>query len=316
MVKDKDNININFRKETSNMLKGALAIAIVLHHLSERTTTIGIIDFFEKLGSPMVAIFFFISGYGLLSSLLANREKYLEGFFKKRFSRLLVPFLLSIVLFQIFSLLDGNQLNVKLIFQNFIYRGDTNLLLPFSWYIFVIICLYLMFFFVYRNINISLLEGIFLVVSLSAGLIYFLQIINFRDWWYISILGFSFGLFCKYFEGQIEKLVQSKYLIVFALFTLLLIKLFGKYHYASMCLYPFLIFLFFNKVYISNIKLFLFLGNISYEIYLVQGISIFFLRGNFIFISNNYLYIILTFAITIVLAFLLNKLSSIILKKV
>ncbi|MBJ2174899.1 hypothetical protein JBL43_11670 [Aureibaculum sp. A20] len=64
----------NFTKDTATMLKGLLAVGIVLHHLSEKTNVIFIIDYFKYLGSAIVSIFFFISGYGLLNSLLTKKK--------------------------------------------------------------------------------------------------------------------------------------------------------------------------------------------------------------------------------------------------
>ena len=107
----------NFGKDISTMLKGLLAVGIVLHHLAEKTNVIFIIDFFKYLGSPIVSIFFFISSYGLLNSLLIKKSNYLNNFLKKRFTIILTPFLLAIFTFQICAYIDNQSVNISLIFK-------------------------------------------------------------------------------------------------------------------------------------------------------------------------------------------------------
>jgi peptidoglycan/LPS O-acetylase OafA/YrhL len=315
MMKNRD-VKMNFRIEISIMLKGILAIGIVLHHLALKTSTIWVLDKFITLGAPIVSIFFFISGYGLLTSLLKKREYYFQNFFSKRFIKLLIPFFISIIIFQICNFYKNSNINIISIFQNLFLDGDTFNLLPYSWYVFVISILYLIFYFTFRNNKIELIERVFLTLFFSIVLIFAFKLMHFQTYWFITILSFSLGLFCKLFEEQIEKMIIcSNYFWVILLNVLLLIKIFGGYHFVSMCLYPLFIYLMLKKVYIPNNKILLLLGKISYEVYLIQGISIIFLRSELFYIKNDYLYIITTVLITVVLAFLINTASSIIIKK-
>ncbi|WP_117879535.1 acyltransferase family protein [Aureibaculum luteum] len=305
----------NFGKDISTMLKGLLAVGIVLHHLAEKTNVIFIIDFFKYLGSPIVSIFFFISGYGLLNSLLIKKSNYLNTFLKKRFTTLLTPFLLAIFTFQICAYIDNQSININLIFKNLI-TGNTDSLLPFSWYIFTIIFFYSIFYIVFKTKQGALLYGIFIILFLSITYVIVLKYFNYGDWWYLSTFGFITGFFIKYFENLIDKkMLNFKYILLIVVIILLLIPILGVYSYLSMCLYPIATFLFLKQFYFPRNKSLLFLGKISYEIYLIQGLSIFFLRGNHIFITNDYLYIILTIIITIPLAIILNWFSKIIIKK-
>lgn len=65
MTKTDENL---FPKELSHVLKGILATIIVGSHL-HYVTDIGIWNVFNKFGTSVVAMFFFISGYGLMTSL-------------------------------------------------------------------------------------------------------------------------------------------------------------------------------------------------------------------------------------------------------
>ncbi|MBJ2174898.1 hypothetical protein JBL43_11665 [Aureibaculum sp. A20] len=227
----------------------------------------------------------------------------------------LTPFLLAIFTFQTCAYIDNQSNNFNLIFKNLI-TGNTDSLLPFSWYIFTIIFFYYIFYIVFKTKQGALLYGIFIILFLSIIYVMVLKYFNYGDWWYLSTFGFTTGFFIKYFENLIDKkILNSKYTLLIVVIIILLIPILGVYSYVSMCLYPIATFLFLKQFYFPRNKSLLFLGKISYEIYLIQGISIFFLRGNHIFITNDYLYITLTIIITIPLAIILNLFSNIIIKK-
>ena len=84
---------------TTDFLKAILPFGIVITHyipLYGYDTLL--------LGESIVAMFFFMSGYGLSMS----KKKITKYLVIQRVSRLLVPFALSIILFQLASLVCGN----------------------------------------------------------------------------------------------------------------------------------------------------------------------------------------------------------------
>lgn len=64
-----------FSRNTTEHLKGYLALAVLFHHMYQKTQIIdhaSLLGFFmQSLGYYCVSLFFFISGYGLIKS--ANR---------------------------------------------------------------------------------------------------------------------------------------------------------------------------------------------------------------------------------------------------
>ncbi len=302
-----------FRKETSTMLKGLLAIGIIFHHLAQRSDTVT--NFFISFGKPITALFFFISGYGLLSSLSKNKEKYMHDFLNKRFISLLIPFLVSIVIFQTALYINTNSFDIKLILKD-LFQGKTDSFLPFSWYVFEIIYFYLVFYFVFRYSKSNLIGNILLTGLFSFFLIYGFRFIHFGDWWYAASLAFTFGLFCKYLEcNPLKKQkLNSKFFIVILLCTLLIIPIFNIKYMVATFVVPYFIYFLIMHIHIPDNKILLFLGKISYEIYLIQGIAVFLLRGNLVYIKNDNWYIVFTFIITIPLAILTNKISLLIKK--
>lgn len=69
--------------ETTKKEKGIAAILILLHHLSQRVKVSGPFVILGYIGFILVAVFFFISGYGL-SYGVRYKYDYLKGFFKRR----------------------------------------------------------------------------------------------------------------------------------------------------------------------------------------------------------------------------------------
>ena len=76
---------------TTKYEKGISAIMIVMHHLSQNISIHGILVVMQYIGFILVAIFFFISGYGLMYGF-NNKHNYLHGFFKRRIVTILVPY--------------------------------------------------------------------------------------------------------------------------------------------------------------------------------------------------------------------------------
>ena len=77
--KDYDVLSLN----CSLKIRGALAILIVLHHLSLTIRYTILFKVFTLIGAPCVAIFFFYSGFGLMTNYVV-RENYLKAWNPER----------------------------------------------------------------------------------------------------------------------------------------------------------------------------------------------------------------------------------------
>lgn len=85
-------------------LRGIMAIGIVLHHVALRVDAATPdspwwLSQFCSWGAPIVSVFFFMSGYGLLVSLKSKGTLYLDGFLKKRLSKVVLPLVLCSVVY-------------------------------------------------------------------------------------------------------------------------------------------------------------------------------------------------------------------------
>ena len=113
------------------LFKAVLPIMIVLHHLS---FFYGSLSGFARLGLPLVACFFLMSGYGLMTSYMNKGQKYFRGFIAHVFNKLLIPYLVAVIVYVPF-ILFVQQVNV------WEYLSTTNFIdwLRFSWFVWVIL---------------------------------------------------------------------------------------------------------------------------------------------------------------------------------
>lgn len=152
-------MTFSLSKGTSNTIKVVAAIMVMLHHYAQYICVNNISDsiFYRALSAQAgflgVAIFFFLSGFGLMES---EQRSHLEciDFFKRRFLKVYLPVLIVSILWMIitpFILNDspfrgieiemvggGKTLVISNIFVNF---GDGVL-----WFIKVLVFLYFLFF--------------------------------------------------------------------------------------------------------------------------------------------------------------------------
>lgn len=147
--------------QTCNVLKGISILAVFVGHTSKVFTGLFLYKCFCSIGLFAVSIFFFISGYGLMYGYL-HKEDYRKGYLKKRILPLLICYALACLMQ--YELNGSSYLS----FKNVLLCGYV----PFSWFVFSIISLYLMFF-----IAISVFERNAPKVVVAVGLMLGLYIL-------------------------------------------------------------------------------------------------------------------------------------------
>ena len=125
--------------DTSAALKGIFALAVIFHHLAQRTWAGWVFQNFRGGGYLCVAGFFFLSGYGIQKQVLA-RADYAKGFFRRRVLPILLPFGLMSVLCWVLSALCKGRIWMPWDMLFALPYGDT--VVPFSWYVFSILLFY------------------------------------------------------------------------------------------------------------------------------------------------------------------------------
>ena len=143
-------------------LKAVMAVLLVADHLTFHVDA-GWLRPFREIGAPIVSIFFFISGFGLMRSYSTRGASYLDGFFRKRIWKVLLPALVALALFYIFDWNWSRDFIGE--FRDLFTKGQP--ILPYSWFVVAIILFYVSFWLIFRYLP----EKLHLAGLVSAGII-------------------------------------------------------------------------------------------------------------------------------------------------
>ena len=314
--------------KSTKSLKGLLALLIIFHHISQKVTTGENFSNFEYMGRYIVALFFFLSGYGLYFQY-SNNSIYMENFLKKRLVRIFIPFFIFIVIYVIYRAILGEVVNVDF-FLSF-WKDHSNIIYN-GWFINSIIVLYVIFYVSFVRKDSKIAE--YKLVFLTLVYIFWKAYQNHGDWEYVSIMAFLLGVFWMKNRVSIDKFIEKKYFIFLVSFSILMyvfrhyedimknIGITNKYVYygivGNICTMVFVVYflLLTNKLNFSN-KYLGFLGEISFEIYMIHGLVMHYL-GKFFVSSgvNDVLYTIVILFVSIVSAYYIKKLIIVLEKNI
>lgn len=218
-----------FSLDWTTFFKVILPFIIVVHHIDHNyehifpngISRIGIILLgnFGILGAIVVGIFFFISGYGLMSSFLRKGDAYFEGFFKKRFAKLLVPFIFVSIVEQVVRSQIVPEYSVMDSFLKFLSSGFFFV----QWFVCVLLLFYVFFYFCFKyvkEIKKAALLLLLLVVLLSLFYAY-----NYTEHWWKSNLCFVIGVFYCMYESAITRKLNGNWKLAISSMAILVILL-------------------------------------------------------------------------------------------
>ena len=321
--------------QNTTCLKGILSICILICHLwgplieGNPSLGDGIIGntvgrICAVLGYLSVALFLFLSGYGLFVQYQKQGEDYLDGFLLKR----VVPlYLINVILigFYLFAnVLLGEEISLGIVIQSFFF-GKT--IVSKGWYIQSILLWYLFFFVVFKFIR----KDKFKIVGIVGAFILYLMIcliMKLPSTWYECAGCLMLGiLWAKYLEQINHFLSRKKWLglsILLCGSLFITSFIFGNFSFLpnpvriavksiSACAFAVVAVLFLRIIPINNVFT-RFLGQISLEIYVFHGFFLTLYRCKWIYINSGILYIALIFISSIGLAFAVHPLFSIILR--
>lgn len=288
-------------KKQANIIRGICCIIVVLVHIPLEHGNF-IQDAIGSFGYIAVTVFFLLSAFGLKYSL-ENKKDYLKHFLKNRLLVIYIPFILANLLYQIITIRNGFDILSIIGIKNITFVGE-------------LILFYLIFYIVYKNIkNIKIAD----IVMISLVVIFSIVSYLFKFGWYVECLGFAYGIIIFNIQDKINNMLNKHYFINLLIFTGLSIILgivYIKIKNVELINYIIkiilgislisLISVLFKKIRVYN-KFLDILGNISYEIFLLHTIIIYILR-NLNIISG--LYIITVLIITIICAYIMNKIDN------
>lgn len=219
---NKDVINLDyFSRNKTECLKGLLAILVLVHHIYQKAHLFEeypFIDYLLKyLGYYCVSGFFFISGYGLYSSLNAIGGGYLCEYQKKRVLPIFVINAMLVIVYMIQKLALGLDATVSNVALSFIYGGD---IIDNGWFLLVIILLYEIFYLSAKYArqrvceSVLLLTVLYMAVALVAGM---------SLWWYVTCTAFPIGIYFSKYKTQVDSFISSKYEYVSSILALVFV---------------------------------------------------------------------------------------------
>lgn len=305
--------------QSTNGLKGFLSLGIVFHHLTHWVTTGEEFSNFGYMGTYVVSVFFFLSGYGLYIQN-ERKEDYLDNFLSKRLSRILIPFIFISSIYLIYRNINGQALTITF-FVDLFKKGST--VIYNGWFVDIIILMYVFFYISFKmfsNRTISILINTILIVVYIVLAIR----LEYGFWWYNSSLPFVLGLLWAKNKNSIDEILNKYYFIILVCITgLLFIShqysfVLKKLHIVDSVSYGFaanidnIIFTIFfilmvRKIDFSN-KYLLFLGKISFELYMIHGLVMSIFGKCFITSRlNDVVFTILVAVTSITLAWIINS---------
>ncbi len=301
--------------DNSTYIRGLLCLLIFLNHFSSWFDNQGVVFYlFSHLGSFVVGIFFFLSGFGLMK---AYPEEIKITFLIKRFLKLFIPYWLCELVYSAISLCFNIPLQVDVSLKNIVLSAiRMSEIVENSWYVSASLVLYIAFFIakkVLPRCKTSLkITVLLLVFSLASHCGY-----------WTTFFAFPLGvLFCEK-EKEINSLKNGRK-IVCAVISLLLccmaiaLKYYGYNIDSSLYMnlsdfvtsvtFAALVYFLFCYIHIGN-RILGFLGKISYEFYLLHGLCIR-IAYKTVGIDNGIPFLLVSIAFTIVLSYVISFISS------
>ena len=137
-------------------------------------------------------------------------QKYFQGFIAHVFNKLLIPYLVAVIVYVPF-ILFVQQVNV------WEYLSTTNFIdwLRFSWFVWVILGGYLLFFLIFRtHITDKRKISLYAIASLSYYLLCIYVLKDKLPCLYRTSYALLLGLLWKYYEPRIVSFLNTKYMII------------------------------------------------------------------------------------------------------
>lgn len=317
------------QREQSQMLKFIASLIVVIGHQSAFYCSAN--ETFRRetgLGDFCVSFFLFMSGYGLLFSLVKKNQLLSFAWLKKRMVKLTVPAFTAMFLYVLVEVLLNKEVDWENLFTYW-FVSDVNL--RYGWYVSEIIVLYMAFFACYKYFS-QKRATLLLCLSILIAMIIMLAI-KCAIWYVLALPCFVAGLMlakcdvesksCSARLSNLQiKMVMSVVVVLFYLlkdfdYVQQVLPTLDKWRYTLLAKFAA------NIVCVGIVsyilmrlpvcKVMVNRGGYFYEVYLVQGATLLVCRE---WITNDWLFVILGLLCTIIVAKGMSMVNSWIVKRV
>lgn len=300
----------------TSAINGIFTILIFLSHSSQYLRLNSALDspyllVRNYLGQLVVVSFLFFSGFGIMESISKKGRSYVKSIPTKRLFRTWYHFAIAILLFLIADLFIGKTFGIKRIALSLIGLSSVG---NSSWYMFVTFMMYAVIFAAFMLGRDNKYIGAALTLALTLLFAYTEYRCGLANRYFNTVFCFPAGMIFSLLKPKIDKFIMKndfRWAVTLAvLFCGFLC--FGKIRYYSIfnhnlfsILAVLLIMMIVMKVKITNSILDFFAKHI-FSIFILQRIPMLLLKELGI-VSYPYLFIILSFVLTIVLALIFDN---------
>ena len=306
--------DFSFDRFCTIQAKGLAIILVILGHLNDQFENIKLLQSFGSMG---VALFLFVSGYGLTKSYEKNR---LDNFFKKRIKTVMLPYSLVTMSWILLDLVMGVKHSGVTVISGLIGFDFSRSIDPTMWYITFLLIWYAVFYLVFAKVKSNLLRLTLLIfVSMLCVVVWVFNLVGSGSYqWGLHSIIFPIGVWFALYGEKIVKKYKNRLLLMTMLITLVICAINIRISLSS-GIYNAVNDLFFMSLIVCGLILIrqvnfksLFLehvGKYSYEIYLFEGYFLYRLNV-FEVIDNKTVALFVYLALVLVLTFILNKITT------
>lgn len=294
-------------KHNTNALKGLSVLMVVFCHIGMFAEDKNIVNVvFANLGGLAVAIFLFVSGYGLATQFY-KRNNYLKGFIIGKVVKLYFVFLVSnIVVTVINNIFLETNYNVMDIIKS-------SLIMNFSdgrelWFVAIILFFYVAFYFSFKFLK----DKKAVIAICIAPILYIVlcQVLGRGLWWYNTAFCFPIGILTAYYKSGIVHFLKMKfnYLLPLSLIgtvgsLYLSLKVSNLLQFATPLIFILVVLLILMKVDLNS-KVMNFINNISFEIYLLHLVILKVIFDNGV--ARDSIYLVISLPIIVLVSFMVH----------
>jgi peptidoglycan/LPS O-acetylase OafA/YrhL len=296
-------------KDTSLNLKGWFSVAVMFHHLAQRTHDGLFFHHFLFTGIFSVSCFLFYSGYGLMKNCM-NRKDYEKHWFRKRIMPVLLPFAFYNCLLWAVNLFEGKFIGIREMLRG-LSKGEPMAI--FSWYVWYILLFYIAFWILMKTVNKHPRKMIIGAFIFNILYVVFCMIMNFGIWWYNTghfiVSGMVYAAYEDKCEGWLKKhgkllsAVMIPVVLTASWLPYLLPFAFQLPVYIALSVSFVILMILVSMKHVPDSKILRFFGSISYELYLLHELPLMMLRGTHIYIQNDSLWVLSVLVCTVLLAY-------------
>lgn len=309
-------------KTDASNIKGIFVILIIFSHYVGYAQLGGRYDepylaLREHLNQMVVAMFWFYSGYGIMTSIQNKNKQYLKGILTRRFPKVWLNLAAAVGLFVIVNLLTGRRYPIRQILLSLIgweSIGNSN------WYMFDTLVIYLLVYLSFSAAKFRLKKvqeyiGCILLTVFTVVFIYILMKAGRENYWYNSVIIFPIGCWYALLRDKIERILMKNDILYMggALLAVLVycISFRNRWRYGIegytvwAMAFVAVVVLFTMKVSVSS-HIFTWFGEHVFSVYMLQRIpmTIFSDLG---FARNKYMFLVICIISTVLLADLFDR---------